>query len=488
MDSISQFKKSVGEKVGSSDLPKGANDTGLPDLLKSGIENLSGYFMDDVKVYYNSGKPAQLQAHAFAQGTDIHLGSGQENHLPHEARHVVQQKQGRVKPTLQVKGGANVNDDELLEREADVMGAKALYRFGNNLPKTNAEIHSNAPIQAKLYYASNSDREFSSEEEVKNFFAGAQQSHVSESDLLEGLHSDRLQYVNFRGFLAGRHGYQVLSIEEYTARPAVAGRGSAGLQATDNSVGFVISGRPAWTEETLEKLKPIKFRDNIRHIIPYHMISDGFMFWLNNVFTSANGDLSQVKVEVGTLALKLGVTVENPLDISKEAIQGLCVSILGMLNNIPGNLWAGDKVENQRLNSLRQRIEGIKAAIESGIDAPGIIAHRMLGESIAGSGDRIYKEILLGALQYFPERHDQLAAMSKEKVSEILDLIHISGEIDAMPSTPELGRFSDEGVQQFLSNLPIDFKVLELFQSGNVENAIILLSELTDPYTEYKKQ
>ena len=98
---------------------------GLPGSLKSGIENLSGYSMDDVKVHYNSGKPAQLNAHAYAQGTDIHIVSGQEKHLPHEAWHVVQQKQGRVKPTLQMQGGVNVNDDAGLEKEADVMGARA---------------------------------------------------------------------------------------------------------------------------------------------------------------------------------------------------------------------------------------------------------------------------------------------------------------------------------------------------------------------------
>ena len=101
------------------------NTTGLPDGLKSGVENLSGYTMDDVKVHYNSDKPSQLQAYAYAQGTDIHLASGQEKHLPHEAWHVVQQKQGRVKPTLQMKGVANVNDDPSLEKEADVMGSKA---------------------------------------------------------------------------------------------------------------------------------------------------------------------------------------------------------------------------------------------------------------------------------------------------------------------------------------------------------------------------
>lgn len=107
-------------------LQRQPNNTGLPDNLKSGIENLSGYSMNDVKVHYNSSQPATLQAHAYAQGTDIHVAPGQEKHLPHEAWHVVQQKQGRVKPTRQMKGKVNVNDDMGLEKEADVMGAKAV--------------------------------------------------------------------------------------------------------------------------------------------------------------------------------------------------------------------------------------------------------------------------------------------------------------------------------------------------------------------------
>lgn len=107
-------------------IQKKENNTGLPDNLKTGIENLSDHSMDDVRVHYNSDKPAQLQAHAYAQGTDIHLASGQEKHLAHEAWHVVQQKQGRVKPTMQMKGHVNVNDDQGLEKEADEMGNKAL--------------------------------------------------------------------------------------------------------------------------------------------------------------------------------------------------------------------------------------------------------------------------------------------------------------------------------------------------------------------------
>jgi len=98
---------------------------GLPPHLKHGIENLSGISMDGVTVHYNSPQPAQLRAHAFAQGSDIHLGPDQEAHLPHEAWHVVQQAQGRVAATTQMAGAA-LNDDGGLEHEADVMGTRAM--------------------------------------------------------------------------------------------------------------------------------------------------------------------------------------------------------------------------------------------------------------------------------------------------------------------------------------------------------------------------
>lgn len=119
------------------------NNTGLPTQLKSGVESLSGFSLDDVKVHYNSSKPAQLKAHAYAQGTDIHLASGQESLLPHEAWHVVQQKQDRVQPTTQFKA-FNINDDAGLEKEADEMGAKAIQSETSeqkiHLPKKNESI------------------------------------------------------------------------------------------------------------------------------------------------------------------------------------------------------------------------------------------------------------------------------------------------------------------------------------------------------------
>ncbi|MEM7186250.1 MAG: DUF4157 domain-containing protein [Bacteroidota bacterium] len=128
---INQLQEMANQNVSAVPaIQKKNNNTGLPDQLKSGVENLSGYSMDDVKVHYNSDKPAQLNAHAYAQGTDIHIASGQEKHLPHEAWHVVQQKQGRVKATKQLRSKVNINDDAALEKEADIMGARALQAKG----------------------------------------------------------------------------------------------------------------------------------------------------------------------------------------------------------------------------------------------------------------------------------------------------------------------------------------------------------------------
>ncbi len=100
------------------------NRTGLPDGLKAGVESLSGLSLNNVRVHYNSTRPARLHALAYTQGEQIYVAPGQERHLPHEAWHVVQQAQGRVAPTLQLKG-VNINDDDGLEKEADEKGIYA---------------------------------------------------------------------------------------------------------------------------------------------------------------------------------------------------------------------------------------------------------------------------------------------------------------------------------------------------------------------------
>lgn len=109
---------------------------GLPPRLRVGVEALSGMAMDDVRVHRNSSEPAKLGALAFTRGTQIHLGPGQDQHLPHEAWHVVQQKQGRVQATDQFRG-QSLNSDACLETEADRMGRIATEASPDKLPAAN---------------------------------------------------------------------------------------------------------------------------------------------------------------------------------------------------------------------------------------------------------------------------------------------------------------------------------------------------------------
>lgn len=129
-DELQRTAVASGERLTSSpreanEIRSAKNSGGLPLPLQSGMEQISGMDLSGVRVHSNSSKPAEISAAAYAQGQDIHLGPGQEPHLPHEAWHTVQQMQGRVQPTVQAKGIA-INSDIGLEKEADQMGAKAL--------------------------------------------------------------------------------------------------------------------------------------------------------------------------------------------------------------------------------------------------------------------------------------------------------------------------------------------------------------------------
>jgi hypothetical protein len=124
-----------------------ANRTGIPDDLKRGMEGMSGVSLDDVTVHRNSAEPARFAALAYAQGNQVHLGPGQERHLAHEVAHVVQQKQDLVRATGQALGQP-LNDEAGLEREADLLGARAASaRASGDAPTPDAAIQPRMPIQ-----------------------------------------------------------------------------------------------------------------------------------------------------------------------------------------------------------------------------------------------------------------------------------------------------------------------------------------------------
>jgi hypothetical protein len=122
--------------------------SGIPAQLKAGAEALSGISLDDVRVHYNSSRPAGMDALAFTQGSDIHVAPGQERHLAHEVWHAVQQKQGRVKPTAQMKN-VPLNADASLEREADSIGARLPFAAPSTASKGRRIAGGAGIVQAK---------------------------------------------------------------------------------------------------------------------------------------------------------------------------------------------------------------------------------------------------------------------------------------------------------------------------------------------------
>lgn len=94
------------------------NRTGIPDSLLQRAEEKAGMSFENVRVHYNSPKPKEVGARAFTQGSNIYIGGGQEDCLKHELGHIPQQASGRV-PAMKMIGGYAVNDDPVLEREAD---------------------------------------------------------------------------------------------------------------------------------------------------------------------------------------------------------------------------------------------------------------------------------------------------------------------------------------------------------------------------------
>lgn len=99
------------------------NPTGIPAQLKIRLEENTGLKLDDVKIHYNSSRPARLDALAYTRGNQVYLGPGQEKHLSHELGHVVQQKLGLVRPDTRHESGELLNTSRVLERQADRIGA-----------------------------------------------------------------------------------------------------------------------------------------------------------------------------------------------------------------------------------------------------------------------------------------------------------------------------------------------------------------------------
>lgn len=121
------------------------NLTGIPTQMKLDFESRSGLSFDDVRVHYNSGEPAKIGALAYTQGTQVHIGPGQERHLRHELGHVVQQKSFPIPPTKYIRGSA-INDDTAFEADAE-KSSLTFRNSGANLAAGNSGPSADQVIQ-----------------------------------------------------------------------------------------------------------------------------------------------------------------------------------------------------------------------------------------------------------------------------------------------------------------------------------------------------
>ncbi len=130
--------------------PKRANKTGIPTPLKEKYEAMSGLSFDDVKVHYNSSSPSRMYAHAYTCGNNVYLAPGQEKHLGHELGHVVQQKQGLVRPDTYING-MPMNTDLRLESQADSFSLSASRLSSPDKPVSKDTAHPTSLIQREPF-------------------------------------------------------------------------------------------------------------------------------------------------------------------------------------------------------------------------------------------------------------------------------------------------------------------------------------------------
>lgn len=132
-------------------LHKNGTKSGMPEAVQTKMEGSFGTDFSNVNIHENDNSATQMGALAYTRGNNVHFAPGQYNPgsqkgqelLGHELTHVVQQRAGRVTPTRQGKG-MPVNDSPSLEKEADVLGAKAaqgksavVNGKGNGIQKAN---------------------------------------------------------------------------------------------------------------------------------------------------------------------------------------------------------------------------------------------------------------------------------------------------------------------------------------------------------------
>ncbi len=164
-------EKNIQKKPSETD-PAKSPSTPMPENVQSKMENSFGTSFSDVSIHTNDEGAKDMGALAYTQGKDVHFAPGQyspntqkgQELIGHELTHVVQQREGRVRPIKQGKG-LTINDNPALENEADEMGKRAAEGKSVNITGNGSGIQKD---EDKKTTSPNTENAQNSELETQN--------------------------------------------------------------------------------------------------------------------------------------------------------------------------------------------------------------------------------------------------------------------------------------------------------------------------------
>lgn len=131
----------------------------LPEDVQFQMESSFSQDLSNVKIHKNSRRAKELNAHAFTEGNDVHIADGKYNPttnegkalIGHELTHVIQQKSGRVSPTVQFNR-IGINTEDHLEKEADTIGERVA---NGSLQNISSQKNNEVPFYANSLKGNN---------------------------------------------------------------------------------------------------------------------------------------------------------------------------------------------------------------------------------------------------------------------------------------------------------------------------------------------
>lgn len=183
------LQRKAGEAPAAGAPSAGGSGQPMPSDVRVKMEESLGADFSAVRIH-EGPEAAAMGALAYTQGTDIHFAPGQyqpssqagQELLGHELTHVVQQSQGRVNTTRQAKGVA-INDDPGLEREADVLGARAARGEPSGMAASAvAQRATSQPVQRMKIRTTNKASVLSGATNSKHVMAADDQEAAARAD------------------------------------------------------------------------------------------------------------------------------------------------------------------------------------------------------------------------------------------------------------------------------------------------------------------